>query len=72
MGEAKRRGTFEERRANPLGDRHYQRQWTEEEFAEFKAKLVETMKGSLESIKKSLFSPKKNKTKKFRRVKTGG
>jgi hypothetical protein len=72
MGQAKRRGTFEERKANPLGDQSYQRQWTEEEAAEFKAKLLESMKVTMDSIKKSLFSPTKRKTKKFPKIKTGG
>lgn len=72
MGQAKKRGTFEERRANPLGYQGYQREWTEEEATEFKAKLLESMKGTMDNIKKSLFSPIKRKTKKFPRIKTGG
>lgn len=72
MGQAKRRGTFEERRANPLGDQSYQRQLTDEEAAELKAKLIESMKGAIDSVKKSLFSSTKTKTKKVRRIKTGG
>lgn len=72
MGQAKRRGTFEERQANPLGYDHLKREWTEEEAAEFKEKLLESMRGRIDSIKKSLFSPTKRKTKRFRRIKTGG
>jgi hypothetical protein len=69
MGQAKQRGTFEERRNNPQGyPQHVRREWTEEE----RAALVEAMRNQIDSIKKSLFSPIKRKKKRFARIKTGG
>lgn len=69
MGQAKQRGTFEERRNNPQGRPEYvHREWTEEERAAF----MEEMSKRIDSMKKSLFSPRKKKQKRFARIKTGG
>jgi hypothetical protein len=71
MGQAKQRGSFEERKANPKGNAHH-RVWTEEELTKFKERMVAEMRGTIDGIRKSLFTPIKKKSKKFRRIKTGG
>jgi len=64
MGQAKKRGSFEERRANPQGY-PAPTPWTEED----KQKIVEACKGTVENTRKSLFGPvKKKKPKKRTRV----
>lgn len=71
MGQAKRRGTLEERAANPQGNPHH-REWTEEERQRF----VESMKGGIAKIvdgaKRSLFSTTPTKAKKQYPKPTGG
>lgn len=72
MGQAKRRGTYEERKANPLGDSPKYNYWTEERIALMKKELTEEMSGYIDKIKHDLFSTMKPKRKKARRIKTGG
>ena len=71
MGQAKRRGTYEERKANPLGDTPKFKYWSDERLSLLKEKLVESMKNDIEVMKGSLFSSSKKKSKQ-RRIKTGG
>lgn len=71
MGQAKRRGTYEERKANPLGDTPKFKYWTDERLSDLKERLVKELGEDIEKIKKSLFLPRKKKTKQ-KRIKTGG
>lgn len=70
MGEAKRRGTKEERAANPKG--YPQHKWTEEDKEKFIEGMKDTYDTVLKSARKSLFSPIKKKEKRWKKVKTGG
>lgn len=73
MGQAKQRGTFEERQANPLGQHNsLKNYWTEEKKLEFAASLKVELTEMIDGIKKSLFSPCKPRKQKARRIKTGG
>lgn len=67
MGQAKQRGTFEQRKANP-NPKPEPRKWTPEERQMF----LDSMKETLDTIKKQLFGPSKPKKAKPRRIKTGG
>lgn len=71
MGEAKRRGTHEERAADPKGDSWRVEYWTPERLERFKRELTKNMDQQLAAIKGQLFSPIKKKTKN-RKIKTGG
>ena len=71
MGQAKQRGSFEERKANPKGNAHH-RVWTEDERAKLVKQVVAEMRGTVDNIRKSLFSPIKKKKKRFRNIRTGG
>lgn len=72
MGEAKRRGTYEERKANPLGDSPKFKYWTDERLSEFKERLVKELGEDIDKIRKDLFTPRKKKVKRFKNIKTGG
>jgi hypothetical protein len=63
MGQAKRRGTLEERLANPQGyPEPFWREWTAEE----KAEQVQRLREHMGKIQKSLFSPMKLKKQRTR------
>ena len=75
MGEAKRRGTREERAAEPKGDSWNtwaEKYWTPERRAAFKESLSSELKKDLDKIRADLFHPRKKKSKRFRQIKTGG
>ena len=72
MGEAKQRGTFEERADNAKGDSWRPIYWTEERLAEFKESMSKELGAYIDKVKSDLFMPRKPKEKKFRKIKTGG
>lgn len=72
MGQAKRRGTYEERKANPLGDTPKFKYWTDERLSEFKEELVNDLGEFIYKVRDQFFSPIKKKKVKQRRIKTGG
>ncbi len=73
MGQAKQRGTYEQRRANPLGSHNsLKNYWTEEKKLEFAASLKVELTEMIGNIQKSLFSPRKPSKQKPRKIKTGG
>lgn len=71
MGEAKRRGTREERVAQPKGNSWRVEYWTPERLERFKQELSKDMDQQFAAIKGQLFGPIKKK-KKNRKIKTGG
>lgn len=70
MGQAKRRGSFEERAASPRGNPHH-REWTEEDRQRFVAELKPSITRMVDGFRKSLFSTTPQKTKP-KRIRTGG
>jgi hypothetical protein len=72
MGQAKRRGTYEERKSNPLGDSPKYKYWTEERIERFKQEFINENGEYIYQLQQSLFGPSKPRKKKARRIKTGG
>lgn len=72
MGEAKQRGSREERAANPKGDSWRVEYWTPERKAEFHRRLTEDLGKMVDGFKKSLFGSTPKKKKRFKKIKTGG
>jgi hypothetical protein len=72
MGQAKRRGTFEERSADPKGDSWRPVYWTEERLVAFKERMKNELGSYVDKVRSDLFMPRKPKEKKFRKIKTGG
>jgi len=72
MGQARKRGTFEERMAKPKGDSWRPIYWTEERLAEFKERMSKELGTVIDKVRGDLFSVSKKKKKRFRKIKTGG
>jgi hypothetical protein len=72
MGQAKRRGSLEERAADPKGDSWREVYWTEERLAAFKERMSKELRSYVDSVRRDLFSVSKKKAKRFRKIKTGG
>lgn len=75
MGEAKRRGTLQDRMNDPKGDTWNtwnETYWTEERLTAFKESMRIEINENLTKIRKSLFTSRKKKTKRFRKIATGG
>lgn len=71
MGQARRRGTFEERAAAPQGNPHH-RVWTEEEKEQFVQRLKPALGKMVDGFRRQLFSTTPKKVKKKHPKPTGG
>jgi hypothetical protein len=71
MGQAKRRGTLEERAADPKGNSWCPAYWTEELSQRFKEKMTAELGVYIDKVRGDLFTKRKPK-KKSRKVRTGG
>lgn len=72
MGQAKQRGSLEERAANPKGDSWRTVYWTEERLAAFKERMKNKLGSYVDKIRSDMFKTTTPKKKKFRKIKTGG
>jgi hypothetical protein len=74
MGEAKRRGTLEERKSNPKGQYNpLEGYWTEERKQEVVERVKQDMNDFFTYLKTSFLGKSKPpKKKKIKRIKTGG
>jgi hypothetical protein len=72
MGEAKHRGTFEQRAENAKGDSWRPIYWTEERLMEFKERMSNELCTCIDKVRGDLFTQRKLKKKRFRKIKTGG
>jgi hypothetical protein len=72
MGQAKERGTLEERAANPKGDTWRPVYWTDERLSEFRQRMSEELGTWIDKVRGDLFTPRSLKKKRRRKVRTGG
>lgn len=72
MGQAKQRGSLEDRKSNPKGDSWRKVYWTEERLEKFKSGMALKLSEDVGKIKESLFTSRPKKVKRFSKIKTGG
>jgi hypothetical protein len=75
MGQAKERGSHEERAANPKGDSWNtwnEKYWTPDRLSEFRQSMSEELGTWIDKVRGDLFATRSPKKKRRRKVRTGG